>query len=53
MSVKVVEKETGKGTTGKYAVIKRGQVSLYTGIMSDRKAVGEVVASDLSSLLTR
>jgi hypothetical protein len=37
MSVKVVDKKTGKETTGKYAVVKGGQVSLYTGIMSDKK----------------
>jgi len=37
MSVKVVDKKTGKETTGKYALIKGGQVSLYTGIMSDKK----------------
>lgn len=37
MSVKVVEKKTGKQTIGKYAVIKGGEVSLYTGIMSDKK----------------
>ena len=37
MSIKVVDKKTGKETTGKYAVIKGGQVNLYTGIMSDKK----------------
>ena len=37
MSVKVVDKKTGKETVGKYAVIKGGQVNLYTGIMSDKK----------------
>jgi hypothetical protein len=37
MSVKVVDKKTGKETTGKYAIVKGGQVSLYTGIMSDKK----------------
>jgi len=37
MSVKVVDKKTGKETLGKYAVIKGGQVNLYTGIMSDKK----------------
>ncbi len=37
MSVKVVDKKTGKETVGKYAQIKEGQVSLYTGIMSDKK----------------
>ena len=37
MSVKVVDRKTGKETTGKYAVIKGDQVSLYTGIMSDKK----------------
>ena len=37
MSVKVVDNKTGKETTGKYAVIKGGQVSLYTGSMSDKK----------------
>ena len=37
MSVKVVDKKTGKETLGKYALIKSDQVNLYTGIMSDRK----------------
>ena len=37
MSVKVVDNKTGEETTGKYAVIKSGQVSLYTVIMSDKK----------------
>ena len=33
----MVDKKTGKEITGKYAVIKGGQVNLYTGIMSDKK----------------
>ncbi len=37
MSVRVKDKKTGKETTGKYALVKDGQVSLYTGIMSDKK----------------
>ena len=37
MSVKVADKKTGKETTGKYASVKGGQVSLYSGIMSDKK----------------
>ncbi|MBI2846367.1 MAG: hypothetical protein HYX82_00640 [Chloroflexi bacterium] len=37
MSVKVTDKKTGKETAGKYAVIKGGEVNLYTGIMSDKK----------------
>ena len=37
MGVKVVDKGTGKETAGKYAVIKGGEVSLYTGITSDKK----------------
>jgi hypothetical protein len=37
VSVKVADKKTGKETTGRYAIIKGGQVSLYTGIMSDKK----------------
>ena len=37
MSVKVVDKKTKQETAGKYALIKGGQVSLYTGIMSDKK----------------
>ena len=37
MTLKVVDKNTGKETTGKYAVIRGGQVSLYSGIMSDKK----------------
>jgi len=37
MSVKVVDKKTGRETIGKYALTKSGQVNLYTGIMSDKK----------------
>ena len=37
MSVKVMDKTTGKETVGKYALIKGGQVSLYKSIMSDKK----------------
>jgi hypothetical protein len=37
MSVRVVDKKTGKETIGKYALVKGDQVSLYTGIMSDKK----------------
>jgi len=37
MSVKVVDKKTGKETIGKWALVKGGQVNLYTGIMSDKK----------------
>ena len=37
MSVRVVDKKTGKETTDKYASVKGGQVSLYSGIMSDKK----------------
>ena len=37
MSVKVVDKKTGKETIGKFASIKGGEVSLFTGIMSDKK----------------
>ncbi len=37
MSVKVVDKKTKKETVGKFAMVKGGQVNLYTGIMSDKK----------------
>ena len=37
MSVKVVDRKTGRETTGKYAIIKGGQVNLYTGITSNKK----------------
>ena len=37
MSVKVVDKKTGNETVGKYALVKGDEVSLYTGIMSDKK----------------
>jgi len=37
MSVKIVDKNTGKETVGKYVLVKEGQVNLYTGIMSDKK----------------
>lgn len=37
MSVRVADKKSGKETAGKYASVKAGQVSLYSGIMSDKK----------------
>ena len=37
MAVEVVDKQTGTSVTGRFAVIQGGQVSLYSGIMSDRK----------------
>jgi hypothetical protein len=37
MSVKIVDKNSGQETVGKYAKIASDQVSLYTGIMSDKK----------------
>jgi hypothetical protein len=37
MAVKVVDKKTGKETAGKFAAVKGGEVSLWTGIMSDKK----------------
>ncbi len=37
MSVKVADKKTGEETVGKFALVKGGQVNLYTGIMSDKK----------------
>lgn len=37
MAVKVVEKATGKVTQGKYAAIKGKEVTLYSGMMSDKK----------------
>ncbi|MBI4267204.1 MAG: hypothetical protein HY662_00280 [Chloroflexi bacterium] len=37
MSVKIIDQKTKKETTGKYAAVKEGQVSLYSGIMSDKK----------------
>ncbi|MDP2729544.1 MAG: hypothetical protein Q8O55_03560 [Dehalococcoidales bacterium] len=37
MSVKVIDNKSGKETAGKYASVKAGQVSLYSGIMSDKK----------------
>jgi len=36
-SVKVIEKASGKETTGKYVTIKGGEVGLFFGIMSDKK----------------
>ena len=36
MAVRVIDKETGKLTSGMYAVMKKGgQVWLYTGIKTD------------------
>ncbi len=37
MSVKVIDKQTGEETVGKFALVKGDQVNLYTGIMSDKK----------------
>ena len=37
MSVKVVERETGKAATGKFAKLNKGQVLLYSGCMADKK----------------
>jgi hypothetical protein len=37
MSVKVVDKKTGEEAVGKFAQVKGSEVSLYTGIMSDKK----------------
>lgn len=37
MTVKVVEKATGKEFTGKYAVVDPAQVALFSGSMSDKK----------------
>ena len=37
MSVKVMDNTTSKETISKYALIKGDQISLYTGIMSDKK----------------
>lgn len=37
MPVKVTEKKTGKGTTGKWATVKGAEVQLWSGIMSDKK----------------
>lgn len=37
MSVRVKDKKTGQETAGKWALVKGGQVNLWTGIMSDKK----------------
>lgn len=37
MAVKVTEKAGGAVHTGKFANIKGGQVSLFSGVMSDKK----------------
>ncbi len=37
MSVRVIEKASGKETVGKYAAIKGSEVGLFSGIMSDKK----------------
>ncbi len=37
MSVRVMDKKTGKEPIGKYALDKGGQINLYSGIMSDKK----------------
>ena len=45
MAVKVVKKSTGDVQQGKFAVIKGGNVALYSGIMADKKAAGAAAAS--------
>ncbi len=37
MSVKVRDKATKQETVGKFALVKEGQVNLYSGIMVDKK----------------
>ena len=37
MAVKVVNKETGETVSGKLAILKEGNVILYSGCMSDKK----------------
>ena len=37
MTVKVVNSKTGETFNGKYAVLRAGEVNLFTGIMSDKK----------------
>lgn len=37
MAVKVVDKQTGKAASGKFADIKGGSVHLWSGAMSDKK----------------
>jgi hypothetical protein len=56
MTVRVVDKETGKCTLGKYAIIRKGQVILYTGIISDPECgwrgcgLRMVLAADLATV---
>ena len=37
MAVRIVDKESGQTFTGKFADVKEGTVSLWSGIMSDKK----------------
>lgn len=37
MSVKIIDKKSGKETIGKWASVKGKEVNLFTGIMSDKK----------------
>ncbi len=37
MAVKVVNKETGETISGKLAILKEGEVILYSGSMPDKK----------------
>jgi hypothetical protein len=37
MAVKVVDKKTGQSFSGKFAVLEKEKVSLWTGCMSDKK----------------
>lgn len=37
MAVKVLIKASGENVSGKYCVVEKGQVALYSGIMSDKK----------------
>lgn len=37
MSVRVIDKKSGKETIGKWASVKGNEINLFTGIMSDKK----------------
>ena len=37
MTVRVLVKASGESVAGKYCVVEKGQVALFSGIMSDKK----------------
>ena len=51
MSVKVVDKKTGKKTIDEYAIIASGQIGLYTDIMPGKRPMFPVKSLSTGSEL--